>query len=145
MELKLCDGKYTLIKNVGRQYALRYGKPWRELTGDTLVSALAGEIERLQPLEDEVERLQALVDEWGIESGPPIKISAVTLDKPCVVGSNDILHLTYESAEGEVRMLDHANMSEGLKVIDHVSIYSFTDALGYSYAMMGIFGEKDKS
>jgi len=45
--LKLDGGKYTLIRDRNRQYALRYGEPWRDLTGDNLIYSLIVEIERL--------------------------------------------------------------------------------------------------
>lgn len=34
------DGKYTVVSDNGRLKALRYGQPWRDLTGDHLVYAM---------------------------------------------------------------------------------------------------------
>jgi hypothetical protein len=42
-------GKYTVIVyEKGRMVALRYGKPWRDLTGDNLVYWLATEVKTLR-------------------------------------------------------------------------------------------------
>lgn len=42
-------GKYTVVmSNNGGLHALRFGEPWRSLTGDKLVYALAAEVERLR-------------------------------------------------------------------------------------------------
>lgn len=47
--IDLDDGKYTVLHDNGRDFrALRHGEPWRELTGDKLVFAMACEIERLR-------------------------------------------------------------------------------------------------
>jgi hypothetical protein len=44
-EITVADGKYTVvIKETGGMEALRYGEPWRELTGDGLIYALASEL-----------------------------------------------------------------------------------------------------
>jgi hypothetical protein len=53
----LQDGKYTVEHDNGTNFhALRYGEPWRDLTGDGLVLALVQRIE-------ELERPRSL---WGI-------------------------------------------------------------------------------
>lgn len=40
--LQLAGGKYTYrTDDTGRAEALRYGEPWRDLTGDRFISALA--------------------------------------------------------------------------------------------------------
>jgi hypothetical protein len=47
--VSVADGKYTIqADGDGRLRALRYGQPWRELTGDGMVLALAQEIDRLR-------------------------------------------------------------------------------------------------
>lgn len=52
------DGKYTVLHENGINLrALRHGEPWRELTGDGLVLAMAQRIEELQ------EQLQAIESE----------------------------------------------------------------------------------
>lgn len=44
-EITVADGKYTVvIKETGGMEALRYGEPWRELTGDGLIYSLATEL-----------------------------------------------------------------------------------------------------
>lgn len=48
MNINLDDGKYTYQFQDGRQNVLRYGEPWRTLTGDKFVYAMACEIERLK-------------------------------------------------------------------------------------------------
>lgn len=48
MKLEFDNGKYTYIHDgSGRQYALRYGEMWRELTGDKLVYWMATTITNL--------------------------------------------------------------------------------------------------
>lgn len=60
-EVSLDDGKYTVVyeiketPNGGRNtafYALRYGRPWRDLLGDGMVLAL---VHRIEELEKEIE------------------------------------------------------------------------------------------
>lgn len=54
MTIDVCDGKYTVILGeFGEVHALRYGEPWRDLTGDKLVYCLAVE---LQSLRDELQK-----------------------------------------------------------------------------------------
>ena len=49
MKIDLDGGKYTVVqKDNGSLDALRYGEPWRDLTGDNLVYWMAVEIERLR-------------------------------------------------------------------------------------------------
>ena len=46
--IELKDGKYVIIQeDDGRQYALRHGEPWRDLTGDKMVGAMFDRIEEL--------------------------------------------------------------------------------------------------
>jgi hypothetical protein len=53
-KIELYDGKYTIIYNQGSNgqnhkfEALRYGEPWRDLTGDGLILALVQKIIDLQ-------------------------------------------------------------------------------------------------
>lgn len=47
--IQLENGKYTVCHNNGANFhALRHGEPWRDLTGDGLILAMAHELERLQ-------------------------------------------------------------------------------------------------
>jgi len=55
VKIDLNDGKYTYVMDNGKQYALRYGEPWRDLCGDKFVYAMACMI---QDLEDEVQSLK---------------------------------------------------------------------------------------
>ena len=48
MEINLSEGKYTYIFEEGKQYALRHGEPWRDLTGDNFVYWMACLIQELQ-------------------------------------------------------------------------------------------------
>lgn len=62
-KIELMDGKYTYINHKdGRQEALRYGEPWRDLVGDKFVHAMAEEIEsliaKLVELQEENARLR---------------------------------------------------------------------------------------
>lgn len=46
LRIDVADGKYTLVQDSeGRQFALRHGTPWRQLTGDGLTLALGYELE----------------------------------------------------------------------------------------------------
>lgn len=43
--IEICDGKYTVIHDAGANLrALRYGKPWRDMTGDGMVLGLTMEL-----------------------------------------------------------------------------------------------------
>lgn len=55
LDVTVYDGKYRLIqrKDEGLQ-ALRWGEPWRDLTGDGFVLALGQEIESLRDRMEEV-------------------------------------------------------------------------------------------
>jgi len=57
------NGKYTVINNNGLLSALRYGEPWRELTGDNLVAAMLHEVDRWHEVNTELlEALQAALE-----------------------------------------------------------------------------------
>ena len=47
-EIQIEDGKYTLVSDRGILKALRYGEPWRDLTGDKMIGVMFSEIERLR-------------------------------------------------------------------------------------------------
>lgn len=56
-KLELDDGKYTYIRyEQGGQEALRYGDPWRELTGDNLILFLGFKVEELLERNTKLER-----------------------------------------------------------------------------------------
>lgn len=46
--ISLDGGKYTYLNTMGKQSALRYNEPWKDLTGDKFVFAMACKIETLQ-------------------------------------------------------------------------------------------------
>ncbi len=49
LNIELQDGKYTVqCDETGKLWALRNGKPWRDLTGDKLILALASRIDELE-------------------------------------------------------------------------------------------------
>jgi hypothetical protein len=48
MKINLADGKYTYVFEEGKQQALRYGEPWRDLTGDNLIYYMACRIVELE-------------------------------------------------------------------------------------------------
>ena len=48
MRIDLDDGKYTYVMDNGKQYALRYGELWKDLSGDKFVYAMACKIEDLE-------------------------------------------------------------------------------------------------
>lgn len=58
-KLELYDGKYTVILDGSGKgeaaifHALRYGVPWRDLTGDNLILQM---LLKIQELEEELER-----------------------------------------------------------------------------------------
>lgn len=47
-EVTVEDGKYTVVFDDGKLYALRYGERWRDLTGDKFVYALMCRIQALE-------------------------------------------------------------------------------------------------
>lgn len=47
-DITVYDGKYTVIFKDGHLRALRYGKEWRDCTGDGLILALIQEIDTLR-------------------------------------------------------------------------------------------------
>lgn len=59
------DGKYTVVmQSDGGLRALRYGEPWRDLTGDKFIYCLATELRDARQDRDEV--LEALRElEWA--------------------------------------------------------------------------------
>lgn len=46
------DGKYTVIYDEGHFKALRYGQPWRDLTGDNLVYSMLVKASQLKKERD---------------------------------------------------------------------------------------------
>ena len=57
VKVSICDGKYTIIQDAsGRTKLLRYGEPWRWVTGDNVILGAAYEIQKLQ------ERIKQLED-----------------------------------------------------------------------------------
>lgn len=57
--VEVANGKYTVVMpDDGGLHALRYGKPWMDLVGDSLAWCLASELnetrEKLKKLEDEI-------------------------------------------------------------------------------------------
>lgn len=46
--IELEDGKYTVLYDLGECKALRYGEPWRDLTGDKLIGCMLERIEELE-------------------------------------------------------------------------------------------------
>lgn len=46
MKYEFDNGKYTVVSEdgTGKQYALRHGEPWRDLTGDNLIYWMMVEI-----------------------------------------------------------------------------------------------------
>lgn len=63
MKIELDNGKYTYVFHPdGRQHALRYGQPWRDLLGDKFVYCMACKIEELESsLKKSDEALDSLV------------------------------------------------------------------------------------
>ena len=53
--LELDDGKYTVIREGGSCIVLRYGEPWRDVTGDKCFNSLVTRIEDLQEQLDKME------------------------------------------------------------------------------------------
>jgi hypothetical protein len=85
-ELKLCDGKYTVVNELnsgGGFYALRYGEKWRTLAGDNLVYAMFQEIEDLRDnLKTAKESLEFITRQYDNTSVNMAKETATkTLDK----------------------------------------------------------------
>lgn len=68
LRLELGQGKYTyILHDDGRQEALRYGEPWRDLVGDNLVFHLGSTIETLQARVKELEAKPAgNILDWNV-------------------------------------------------------------------------------
>jgi hypothetical protein len=65
VSITLYDGKYTYIREGGRQSILRYGEHWRDETGDGFILAMAQEIEELRKRDAKLTALEnAGVDNW---------------------------------------------------------------------------------
>lgn len=56
--LNLADDKYQLVRTGGTVRCLRYGEPWRDLTGDKMVGAMFDEIIQLREERDELQGLE---------------------------------------------------------------------------------------
>lgn len=75
-KIELAEGKYTVIHRHGTEFqALRYGEPWRDLTGDGLILAMCQEIEALKfaakVRDNDVKAIfKSLVQEYGSRGGP---------------------------------------------------------------------------
>lgn len=54
-KLDIAEGKYTLLFDKGEMKALRYGEPWRDITGDNLIYWMWVEIETLK---DKIEKME---------------------------------------------------------------------------------------
>lgn len=66
--LDLADGKYTYIFEDGKQYALRYGEPWRDLTGDKFVYCLASEASAAQELRQQNARMRTALEQLRLNA-----------------------------------------------------------------------------
>lgn len=65
-QITLEDGKYTLIVGCGTLQALRHGEPWRDLTGDKLVGALADTLlEQQENNRAAAKMLEEVVESWA--------------------------------------------------------------------------------
>jgi hypothetical protein len=58
--LQFENGKYTLTYHEGRLQALRYGEPWRDLSGDNLIYHM---MLRIQSLEGHIEEMNKI--DWA--------------------------------------------------------------------------------
>jgi hypothetical protein len=63
LNVTIADGKYTVRQaSNGRVFALRYGEPWRDCTGDGLIFRLAEEIqdlrEKLEASEKQINQIE---------------------------------------------------------------------------------------
>lgn len=54
-KIDIAEGKYTLLFDKGEMQALRYGEPWRDITGDNLIYWMWVEIETLK---DKIEKME---------------------------------------------------------------------------------------
>lgn len=68
-KIDIYDSKYTLVYENNKFHALRYGKEWRDLTGDGMVLALCNEIlelkEEIRDLEEALEESDKIINSGG--------------------------------------------------------------------------------
>lgn len=110
LRLELSEGKYTyILHDDGRQEALRYGEPWRDLVGDNLVFHLGSTIETLQARVNELEAAPAEnILDWNV-IGEAMKRAGLTGDiAPLETESqfiariiNDLTIMTQLAADGK--------------------------------------------
>ncbi len=66
----LVDGKYIVSHDNGYNFkALRYGKKWRDLTGDGLILAL---VHKIEELEDQIEKAKKSLMKYPITDSSDI-------------------------------------------------------------------------
>lgn len=95
-KIDLYDGKYTVIFDDGKLSALRYGEPWRDITGDNLIYWMFVEIEELR---------QFIAESGRSASGEPIYQIMATDDDDNPAVRNlwmDVSHEYYQSIVGDV-------------------------------------------
>lgn len=69
MEVTLKDGKYSIVIEKGEIVAYRYGKTWRNLTGDNLIFNLVNRVSELteaaNKAADQLDEVNELVNKDG--------------------------------------------------------------------------------
>jgi hypothetical protein len=76
----ICNGKYTYVLDENyKQYVLRYGEEWRDLTGDNFVCALAGVVEELTNALKEIRNADDV--DLALDSQWPKRIAANALQQ----------------------------------------------------------------
>lgn len=84
--IQLEDGKYTVIHDNGANFhALRYNKPWRDLTGDGLVLAMAQKIEDLLAELDSLKLALNMIDAADWQCGADATDNQISMAKGSLI------------------------------------------------------------
>jgi len=95
-EISLEDGKYTYVFCEGNQTVLRYDEPWRDLTGDKFIGAMANEISTLRT---QLAAANALI----VTKDAELKVAAQT-----VMSSSMALALTQRELASKDALIEQA-------------------------------------
>lgn len=92
LNVSVDDGKYTVVQGSdGSLKVLRYGKKWRNCSGDNLIFFLASELEEAQTKLAKVKATIKLADEWSADQS-----NGITTGSVCIAALKDIRRIVKE-------------------------------------------------